>query len=233
MDAIADVTQRIADIQSKLTSLRPASVPFADVLQSSSAATGATTATAQVSGLDPASRAAAAVRPSWAAGPMPSSPGSLPAATSSAGGAAAAGPAATTPVARTRGVTVPDELRALGNGRIPASALDKIGHGGHRLAAKAAAAWKRMEAAAAQEGITLKVTDSYRDHATQVDLVRRKGLYSQGGLAAKPGTSNHGWGLAVDLDLNGKQQAWMRANGARFGFVEDTPREPWHWGFHG
>jgi hypothetical protein len=23
----------------------------------------------------------------------------------------------------------------------------------------------------------------------------------------------------------------MRENGWRYGFVEDTPREPWHWGF--
>ena len=65
----------------------------------------------------------------------------------------------------------------------------------------------------------------------QVDLAERKGLYSQGGLAAKPGTSDHGWGRALDLDLDAKAQAWMRANGDRYGFVEDTPREPWHWVF--
>jgi D-alanyl-D-alanine carboxypeptidase len=23
----------------------------------------------------------------------------------------------------------------------------------------------------------------------------------------------------------------MRENGAKYGFKEDTPREPWHWGF--
>ncbi|QGG97136.1 hypothetical protein GH723_14760 [Actinomarinicola tropica] len=56
-----------------------------------------------------------------------------------------------------------------------------------------------------------------------------KGLYSQGGLAATPGTSNHGWGLSVDLDLNPASEAWMKANAPRFGFVEDVPREPWHW----
>ena len=64
-----------------------------------------------------------------------------------------------------------------------------------------------------------------------MDLVRRKGLYSQGGLAAKPGTSDHGWGMAVDLNLNANAQRWMRANAGRFGFVEDTPREPWHWAY--
>jgi LAS superfamily LD-carboxypeptidase LdcB len=50
-------------------------------------------------------------------------------------------------------------------------------------------------------------------------------------LAATPGTSNHGWGLSVDLDLDATAQAWMRQNGARYGFVEDVPREPWHWTF--
>jgi len=117
------------------------------------------------------------------------------------------------------------------NGRIPAAALTAIGSGGHRLAAPAAAAFTRLEAAARRDGVEFAVTDSYRSYDAQVDVARRKGLYSQGGLAARPGTSAHGWGLAVDLDLDATAQAWMRANAARFGFVEDTPREPWHWAF--
>ena len=36
-----------------------------------------------------------------------------------------------------------------------------------------------------------------------------------------PGTSNHGWGLAVDLDLDERAQAWMRTNAERFGFFEE------------
>ena len=117
------------------------------------------------------------------------------------------------------------------NGRVPADALAPIGAGTHRLAAPAAAAFDQMQAAARREGVTFGVTDSYRSFDAQVDVARRKGLYSQGGLAAQPGTSQHGWGLAVDLDLDARAQAWMRANGARFGFVEDTPREPWHWAY--
>ena len=221
MDAIADVTQRIADIQSRLSSMRPAPVAFADVLQTSTTTSATATSSGQVTGLDPATRAAAAVRPGWAS----ASTASGAAATASSGSSSAAA------VSTKRGVTVPDELRAYGNGRIPASALEKIGQGGHRLAAKAAAAWQRLEAAAAADGVTLKVTDSYRDYATQVDLVRRKGLYSQGGLAAQPGTTSHGWGRAVDFDLDPRAQSWMRTNGARFGFVEDTPREPWPWAY--
>lgn len=125
----------------------------------------------------------------------------------------------------------PAELQRFGNGRIPAEALEPIGVGNHRLWAPAARSFQAMKADAAAAGVEIGITDSYRDHATQVSLARRKGLYSQGGLAATPGTSNHGWGMAVDLDLDSKGLAWMRENGWRYGFVEDTPREPWHWGF--
>ena len=119
------------------------------------------------------------------------------------------------------------------NGRIPTDALTPIGDGNHRLAAPAAAAFGDLQAAARRDGVTIGVTDSYRSFDAQVDVAQRKGLYSQGGLAAQPGTSQHGWGSAVDLDLDPRAQAWMRANGPRFGFVEDTPREPWHWAYKG
>lgn len=126
---------------------------------------------------------------------------------------------------------VPVELARFGNGKIPKSELGRVGSTGHRLWAPAADALEKMIAAAKADGVKIGITDSYRSFDEQVDLARRKGLYSQGGLAAKPGTSDHGWGLATDLDLNAKAQSWMRANGKRFGFEEDTPREPWHWKF--
>lgn len=128
---------------------------------------------------------------------------------------------------------VPLDLAAYGNGRIPAAALHPVGDTRHRLWAPAADSLTRLMADARRDGVSIGITDSYRPYAEQVDLARRKGLYSQGGLAAKPGTSDHGWGLAVDLDLNSGAQAWMRANGAKYGFREDTPREPWHWAYKG
>ena len=88
-----------------------------------------------------------------------------------------------------------------------------------------------MIADAKKDGVNIGITDSYRPYAEQVDVARRKGLYSQGGLAAKPGTSEHGWGMATDLDLNAKALAWMRENGEKYGFVENVPREPWHWAY--
>lgn len=114
------------------------------------------------------------------------------------------------------------------NGQIPASALVPVG-GGERLRADAAAGFLELRAAAARDGVDLPVNDSYRSLAEQQDVARRKGLYSEGGLAARPGTSTHGLGLSVDLQLNSRALAWMRRNGERHGFVEDVPREPWHW----
>lgn len=125
---------------------------------------------------------------------------------------------------------VPEELRVYGNGQIPAEALTSIGQGGHKLWGPAAESWKQAVQAAAADGVELKVTDSYRSYAEQVDLVRRKGLYENGGLAAVPGTSNHGWGLAVDVDITDPATLdWIRSNGYQYGFVEAVRREPWHW----
>lgn len=52
---------------------------------------------------------------------------------------------------------------------------------------------------------------------------------------ARPGTSNHERGLAVDFTWNGsivtrgtKAFAWLQANAGRYGF-RNLPSEPWHW----
>ena len=126
---------------------------------------------------------------------------------------------------------VPAALAAYGNGKIPASALQEVGSTGHRLWAPAATALNQLIADAKAQGVTIGITDSYRSYESQVDVAARKGLYSEGGLAAVPGTSDHGWGMAVDLDLDSTAQAWMRQNAGRYGFEEDTPREPWHWAY--
>ena len=105
--------------------------------------------------------------------------------------------------------------------------LGKSG-GNHKLNAQAAKAYEEMKKAAEEDGITWGITDSYRDYEAQVDVAARKGLYKNGGLAAVPGTSNHGWGSALDLDLNNEAQEWLKDNAEKFGFT-NIPREPWHW----
>lgn len=126
---------------------------------------------------------------------------------------------------------IPAELMRYGNGKIPKEALSLIGVGQHRLSSKAAQSFRAMRAAAATDGIEIGVTDSYRDLGAQEALARQKGLYSQGGLAARPGTSNHGWGLALDVKVDAAGLSWMRLHAAQYGFVGDVPREPWHWDY--
>jgi D-alanyl-D-alanine carboxypeptidase len=126
---------------------------------------------------------------------------------------------------------IPTELADYGNGKIPRSALEQVGNTNHRLWAPAAESLTRMMADAKKDGVNIGITDSYRPYDEQVDLARRKGLYSQGGLAAKPGTSEHGWGMAADLDLNSKAQSWMHQNAAKYGFVNNVSRESWHWAY--
>jgi LAS superfamily LD-carboxypeptidase LdcB len=163
--------------------------------------------------------------------------------TSSAGGTAATfASALATEVAQTSSVGPasrgtlnaqgnPADLARYGNGKVPADALTSIGKG-HRMWTPAARQFEQLSAAAARDGVTIGITDSYRTYESQVDLAERKGLYKNGGLAAVPGTSDHGWGRSLDLKLDSTALAWMRENGAAFGFKEDTPRESWHWTYY-
>lgn len=123
------------------------------------------------------------------------------------------------------------------NGQIPAAALCGLGVAHHVLRCDAAASYREMaKAYAADLGTPLCITDSYRPLGAQVDAFSRKPE-----LAAVPGTSNHGWALAVDLcggiaSPTSPQGRWMAANAGRFGFVNpdwaaqhgEKP-EPWHW----
>lgn len=67
------------------------------------------------------------------------------------------------------------------------------------------------------------ITDGWRSYEAQVDVKRRKGK-----LAATPGRSVHGIGMAADLNLNSAQQRWLEANGAKYGLYR-LASEPWHW----
>lgn len=128
------------------------------------------------------------------------------------------------------------------NGRIPSDALCPLwGTRGQMLRADAAAAFNDMSRAYAREfGLPLCVTDSYRSYEEQEAVAREKPE-----LAAKPGTSNHGWGLATDL-CDGVQSfgtathRWMQDNSMMFAWFLPTwaqqsgsKPEPWHWEFAG
>ena len=126
---------------------------------------------------------------------------------------------------------IPKAYASYGNGHIPESALSAINGSNERIWGPAAEQLNRLLADAKAAGVTIGITDGYRSYDSQVRVAKEKGLYSEGGLAAKPGTSQHGWGLAVDLSLDANAQAWMRQHAKDYGFIENVPREPWHWEF--
>jgi LAS superfamily LD-carboxypeptidase LdcB len=209
VDGIVGVNARVAEIQSRIVALQTQSATMA----AAATKTSATTSSGTTSGTTFATALADAVATTKEA--------------SSTGIQRSA--AAKNYTLNSKGI--PTELAAYGNGKIPSNALEKVGNTGHKLWAPAAESLTAMIADAKKDGVKIGITDSYRSYAEQVDVARRKGLYSQGGLAAKPGTSEHGWGMATDLDLNAKALSWMRENGEKYGFVENTPREPWHWAY--
>ncbi len=86
---------------------------------------------------------------------------------------------------------------------------------------------------------------SFRSYQTQYDIVdwdlyECEGIWKtthtvMGDVAdvAEPGTSDHGLGLAIDIDANrpGEAQEWIRKNGEAFGWVRNVPSEQWHFKF--
>jgi len=120
---------------------------------------------------------------------------------------------------------------AVQNGRLPASQLAPIAGG--RLSKGAAAAWNAMNVEARQKHkVELRPTgskSSYRTYAQQVELWN---LYQtgKGNLAARPGTSNHGWGLAVDVPTQ-QMRTVIDKIGTKYGWAKkwsDAPSEWWH-----
>jgi D-alanyl-D-alanine carboxypeptidase len=121
------------------------------------------------------------------------------------------------------------------------------------MVAPAAAALKRMFAAAAHAGIKLETVSGFRSFAYQTHLVREKlhrGMSITQALKinAVPGYSEHQTGCAIDLTTPGVPAAdvsfgdskafrWMQQHAGEFGFHLSFPRgnkygyeyEPWHW----
>jgi len=134
------------------------------------------------------------------------------------------------------------DIEAYGNGRLPSRLLCTLPGGSQeRLRPDAAVSFVRLAAAyqsAFDEPIC--VTDGYRPLAEQRQLRRTKPRF-----AARPGYSEHGWGLAVDLacgmqSFRTAKHAWMVSNAGRFGwFLPEWAQrggsrpEPWHWEYSG
>jgi hypothetical protein len=111
-----------------------------------------------------------------------------------------------------------------------------------------ACAFDQMASAAKQAGVSIKINSGFRTIARQNyfwNCYQTKKC-NNGNLAARPGTSNHGKGLALDLntDCGGQTGAkpscggsavyqWLYNNAHKYGFIRTVQTEPWHWEFRG
>ncbi|MEW1641915.1 D-alanyl-D-alanine carboxypeptidase family protein [Streptomyces sp. NPDC091219] len=97
-----------------------------------------------------------------------------------------------------------------------------------------------MLRSAKASGLTLSASSAFRTMAHQQALCNANSLCRQGNYTrvARPGTSNHQMGLAIDFagidssagctNGSGPTWTWLRANAARFGFHQYR-NEHWHW----
>ncbi len=111
-----------------------------------------------------------------------------------------------------------------------------------------AAAYRKMKAAAAKQGMTLTICSGYRSYWTQDALYKRycaqDGRAAADTYSARPGYSEHQTGLAIDLNnvtdsfANSKEGRWVAAHCHEYGFIIRYPKgkqkitgymyEPWH-----
>lgn len=125
-----------------------------------------------------------------------------------------------------------------------------------RLTPRTAAAWRRMEAAATADGVTLLPLSAFRSITRQTTIIRRKLARGQDitailRVSAVPGCSEHHTGRALDVGTPGqlglevtfartRAFRWLVKHAGRYGFQLSYPRrnpqginyEPWHWCWH-
>lgn len=155
---------------------------------------------------------------------------------------------------------VPAALKGVENGKLPDELLHRVKCGGH-MWTEAAKKFNEMWTKAQADGIELKNIGDYRPYAAQKQLFLDRYQRTESGRVPQitrewngstwylkkgkspsgvPGTSNHGWGLAIDIDVtNPKVYKWLVDNGPNYGFYLQGPKErdgkpnpefeAWHW----
>lgn len=141
---------------------------------------------------------------------------------------------------------------------VPLSVRASYDHSMHYLVPKAAKAVEQLVADAELDGMCLTVISSHRTFGRQqylYDTIKDKSR------VAKPGTSQHELGTAVDFEacatVNGfrddtaereeikgdfdrlPEYEWLKENAGKYGFTESYPKdntlgfmyEPWHWNY--
>lgn len=122
------------------------------------------------------------------------------------------------------------------------------------MKAEAAEQFHKLVEAAEKEGYTIVMTTAYRSYGFQKILwdqyVAKEGEEAAAKYSARPGTSEHQTGLAVDITSPGvdykllnsfgqtEEGIWIAKNAHRFGFIIRFPKgkeeitgyqyEPWH-----
>lgn len=119
---------------------------------------------------------------------------------------------------------------------------------GSGLTSECSSAFNKMKSAAASEGITLTIISGYRSYDTQSRLYNnyaaKDGKAKADTYSARPGTSEHQTGLAMDLNSlstsfgETKEGRWLAQNCHKYGFIIRYPQgkqnitgyiyEPWH-----
>lgn len=137
------------------------------------------------------------------------------------------------------------------NGKVSSSMLVAIPWDKEKtlIAAPAVKDLTRLNAAFKKKfGKNLDIDLAYRTYDTQKYYYSELGPY----IAAKPGTSNHGWGLAIDVpesrdySFSGKYYKWLKTNSHKYNWVhrknleefranetKNPYAEPWHFEYNG
>lgn len=132
-------------------------------------------------------------------------------------------------------IVQPTDLKGAKNGEINPALLRDIKAPNGKLHRLAATAWNAMQLDAAFNNIELKHVGAYRSLVEQVNLFNTRYQANPTGRtpqvtrtylgktwylkksmapAGTPGTSNHGWGLAIDVaNASGARLSWLLGDG--------------------
>jgi LAS superfamily LD-carboxypeptidase LdcB len=164
-------------------------------------------------------------------------------------------------------LVMPKDLKGCENGKLPATLLRKIAPSG-RMHHLAAVSWAILRELASQEDLDLVHVGDYRPYEQQLSLFESrmkpfpnakkdvqvvrtfngaKWYLHNGAPVATPGTSNHGWGLAIDaavktqgnkggvVSISTKPKIAKRsglqfllAEAPSLGWSWELQSEPWH-----
>ena len=95
-----------------------------------------------------------------------------------------------------------------------------------------ACAFDKMHEAAKKVGVNILIASGFRTHARQLyfwNCYQKKNC-NKGRKAARPGSSNHGVGIALDLNQSASGvYSWLAKNAQTYGFVRTVAEEKWHW----